>query len=195
MGIKTAQLNRMVATIFVGSLLLTGCGGGMGGCNDGNKDKENSGLIVDDSKMEASTNDEGPQYQHPTTDNLQGVEQKFPARYPVPRYPNSRVVMASVRPNLVPGQHNIVLLKSSDQGIRISSYYRTELPKQGWKLSFQLENLSFTQLRYRKGDQEIEVRVMPDPQGRQHVQLVSGPYQPIQTFDEDLTGTNPPPAR
>ena len=192
MGIKTAQLNRGLTTIFAASLLLTGCGGGMGGCNDGTKE-ESKVLVVEDGAT-GSSNEEGPQYQQPTTENLQGTEQKFPAKYPVMRYPNSRVVMASVRPNLVPGQHNIVLLKSTDHGIRISSYYRTELPKQGWKLTYQLQNLSFTQLRYRKGDQEIEVRVMPDPQGRQHVQLVSGPYQPIQTFDEDLSGTNPPPA-
>lgn len=166
--------SRLVLLIAASTLLLAGCGSGMGGCNGQQNDQNVIGTaIVDNSPAGA---EEGPQYQEPRMENLQGTPQKFPARYPLKRYPNSRVVMAYVRPNLHPGDRNCVLLTSSDKNFVVAGYYQQNLTGEGWKLVQTEGNTAYSRQLYRKGDQFAEVVVTPDPHGVNHVQLFTGPY-------------------
>lgn len=165
-----------IGVFFFSAVLLAGCGGGIGGCGDQKPEEQQTAATTHNADM-AAQEEIGPQYQTPTVENLRGQVQKFPARYPLKRYPNSRVVMAVVEPKLRPGQHNVVLLNSSDDGKVVARYYYQDLIKDGWKPVYSSGNEAYSQIRYVKGDQEVEVRIFPDPHGRQHVQLLSGPHK------------------
>lgn len=185
---KKRDSKRFILTLSASALLLGGCGGGMGGCNGGG-DQVQQGANWTSLQTEAdkeTVDQEGPQYQQPSMDNLKGKPQLFPAKYAVKRYPNSRVVMAYVRPDLLPGQKNVVLLNSSDQQQVISEYYLQNMVKDGWKVTYRAENSAFSQITYQKGNQEAEVRIMADPQGRKHVQLLSGPFKAIAKYQTEL---------
>jgi hypothetical protein len=173
------------------TILIAGCGGGAGGCGEQKPGDQGDQMVQLNAPM---VEEEGPQYQTPTTENLQpGKAQKFPTKYPARRYPNSRVVMAHVEPNLRPGQHNVVLLNSSDNQKVIARYYNEDLTKNGWKVVYASGNSAYSQIKYQKGDQEVEVRVFDDPYGKQHVQLLSGPFKPDVVYDKHVKGENPSP--
>lgn len=180
---------QTIVLIMASTAILGGCGGGIGGCNES---KEEIISVAPDpvagslAGTESVQEDEGPQYQTPTMDNLKGIEQKFPAKYPVKKYPNSRVVMAYVRPDLKPGQKNVVLLNSSDNIPAVTNYYQKQMSLDGWTLTYSNGNSAYTELIYKKGNQEIEVRVTPDPYGKRHVQLLAGPYLPIAVYNKEL---------
>jgi hypothetical protein len=176
---------RFIVLAFASTALLAGCGGGIGGCNEAEQ-VQYGGPTVIGSDSESLSADEGPQYQTPTMGNLQGLEQKFPKKYPVKRYPNSRVVMCYVRPDLKPGQKNVVLLNSSDAIPTVGYFYKEQMARDGWKLEYVNENSAFTQLMYKKGDQSAEVRITPDPYGKRHVQLLAGPYKPVAVYNKEL---------
>jgi hypothetical protein len=165
------------------TLVLGGCGSGLGGCND--KTEE----VISGPEIYSNTNgSEAPQYMEPTMANLQGRPQQFPSRYPCAQYPNSRVVMAYVKPNLKPGQKNIVLLSSSDQKPNIAVFYKKDMIANGWEMTNQYENSCFSRTVWRKktinGIQEAEVRVSPDPYHKQAVQLLTGPYRPRLDYND-----------
>lgn len=155
----------------------------MGGCNGQQNDQGVIGTAIVDASSPGP--EEGPQYQQPTVENLK-VPQKYPARYPVKRYPNSRVVMAYVRKDLAPGQRNCVLLTSSDTNYAVNNYYKKTLADEGWKPVAQEGNSAYSRILYRKGDQMAEVVVTPDPHGVNHLQLFSGPYQPPAKLSDDI---------
>lgn len=180
---------RTIMLLCTSTVLLAGCGGGMGGCGGPKEEQQqNVGMTIKDDTANGGMPAEevGPQYQKPTVEVLQGKPQKFPARYPARKYPNSRVVMAVVEPNLRPGQHNVVLLKSTDDGKTVARFYYDDLVKQGWKAVYSQGNTAFSQIKYQKGDQEVEVRVFPDPHGGQHVQLLSGPFKDEIKYEQKI---------
>lgn len=123
----------------------------------------------------ADDEQEGPQYQSPTIDNLRGIPQRFPARYAVRKYPKSQVVLVDVRPHLFGGQKNQVMLRSSDPPKVIAAYYKTDLSKDGWELVHSYENTIYSSTTWQKNGLEVEVRVSPDPYNRENIQLISGP--------------------
>lgn len=176
---------RILFLTAMSTVLLGGCGGGMGGCGDKSEDMQEGNRMGPIVQGTGALDEEGPQYQQPTVENLK-QPQKFPAKYPAKKYPNSRVVMAYVRPDLLPGRHNVVLLNSDDPGPLIANYYFKDLTNQGWKPVFQQQNSIFSQIKYQKGNQEIEVRVTPDPHGRQHVQILSGPYVADKVYERSV---------
>jgi hypothetical protein len=180
---------RTILAMCASAVLLAGCGGGMGGCG-GQKDDQSAGggmLFKDDTANGGTPAEElGPQYQKPTIEVLQGKPQKFPARYPLRKYPNSRVVMAVVEPNLHPGQHNVVLLKSTDDGKQVARFYYEDLIKQGWKPVASQGNVAFSQIKYQKDGQEVEVRIFPDPHGGEQVQLLSGPWKEEMKYEQKI---------
>jgi hypothetical protein len=186
----TDTKRNSIGVFLLSAILLAGCGGGIGGCGDQKPEEMQTtslGPTVDGGTSTTATaapEEEGPQYQHPTVENLQGKPQRFPAKFPVKRYPNSRVVMAVVEPNLRPGQHNVVLLNSSDEQKTVARFYYTDLLKEGWKPVYSSGNSAYSQIKYVKGDKEVEVRVFPDPRGKQHVQLLSGPYKPDAVYEK-----------
>jgi hypothetical protein len=167
-------------TLMIATLVLSGCGSGMGGCTDKGEEELSGPKNYDSSSAQQG---EDTQYTEPTMANLQGKPQPFPSRYLLKQYPNSRVVMAWVKPNLKPGHKNLVLLSSTDAKPNIAVYYKQDMVKDGWELTYQNENSCFSQTIWRKktngGIQEAEVRVSPDPYGKQAVQLLCGPYRPM----------------
>ena len=117
---------------------------------------------------------EAPVYEHPDMSTLEGKPQPFPSRYPLKNYPNSKVALAFVYPRLRPGETNQVMLKSSDKIGDIATYYRRDLTKEGWTLVSSYENIIYSSTIWQKGDQQIEVRVSPDPNNMENIQLFSG---------------------
>jgi hypothetical protein len=118
---------------------------------------------------------EGPPYVVPSMDTLQGKPQPFPAHYPLKRYPNSHVTFAWVTPNVKPGIKNQVVLQTVDRPLVVGAYYKADLVRDGWQLVSTFDNTSYSGSRWRKGDQEAEVRVSEDPYGKQAIQLMVGP--------------------
>jgi hypothetical protein len=169
------------ATLLTGSvLMLAGCGSGMGGCNpDEPKFVPTSELAT---PTLSTAEPEGPQYQTPTVENLQGKTQLYPSKYPAKRYPNSRVVLAHVRPNLKVGSKNVVVLSTTDNPPVVTQYYVDQLQKDGYALTSTYSNSAFHRSLWKKGDHEVEVRVSPDPYGKQVIQLFSGPYIKVETY-------------
>ena len=118
---------------------------------------------------------EGPTYVTPSMETLEGKPQPFPSHYPLKRYPNSHVTFAWVTPNLKPGIKNQVLLQTVDRPLVVGMYYKDQLIKDGWVMVSTFDNVSYSGSRWRKGDQEAEVRVSEDPYGKQAIQLMVGP--------------------
>lgn len=111
----------------------------------------------------------------PTMENLMGKPQEFPKQYAVPKYPNGQVSFVRIERKLYPGWKNQVMLKSGDPPHYIASYYRALLPKDGWVKVYDYENPTYASVVYQRNGQEIEVRVSPDPDGNENIQLLCGP--------------------
>jgi hypothetical protein len=121
---------------------------------------------------------DAPQYVEPTMDVLRGKEQPFPSKYPLSRYPRSRVTYARVRPlaSLPPGHTNQVMLSVPEPTKDvIVTYYKQEMKDGGWDLVDKWEAQSYSSTIWRKGDLQVEVRVSPDQYDNQNVQLFYGP--------------------
>lgn len=177
---------RRYILMAISTLLLGGCGSGLGGCGESNEQVQ---MVMPDASTSLGTpvEEEGPQYQAPTIEVLQGKPQKFPTKYPLKKYPNSQVVMALVEPNLRPGLKNVVTLKTPDQKPNVVNFYRNEIAKEGYKPTYDYQNLSFGRSKWIKDGKEIEVRVCPHPSGQRTIQLLEGPYAPIETYGlEDI---------
>ena len=119
---------------------------------------------------------EGPQYQEPNMDVLRGKAQLYPAKYPVKRYPNSRVAMVDVRPNRAPGYKNMVMLTTDDEIPTVSIFYAKDLIAAGWKKISEYQNESYESSTWIKGERECEVRIAPDmrTEDKMYVQLLTG---------------------
>lgn len=133
--------------------------------------------IVDESTGETSSSEpEGPQYQQPTMDVLRGKSQLYPAKYPLKRYPNSRVAMVDVRPNRGAGLKNMVMLYTSDEISTVGKFYQKRLIAENWKLVSEYANKSYESTRWIKGDYECEIRVSPDltTSDKKYIQLLCG---------------------
>lgn len=186
---------RPFVLVTMSAVLLTGCGAGMGGCNGGSQSEvqsANGGIATVDAGQEPVTTGEGPQYTQPTMENLKGKRQLYPSRYVCKQYPNSRVIMALVKPNLRPGSHNCVLLGTIDEKPVISNYYRQELAQKGYTPTYNYDNPAFHRSVWKKGDVEVEVRVSPDPYGNQTIQILSGPYTNPYVYTSKGSSTTPP---
>ena len=148
----------MVAT----TVLLTGCG-----------QEESTEYMSNTAHLGGAPQ---PQPVEPTIEVLKGKEQPFPNNYPLSRYPKSRVTYAWVKPDLLPGYKNHVMLSVPEPSKDvIAQYYKTELKKGGWKLVDRWENSIYSSTIWQKNAQEVEVRVSPDQHNNQNVQLFCGP--------------------
>ena len=132
------------------------------------------------SEFSANTSQSGgtshSQYIEPTVEVLKGKEQPYPASYPVSKYPKSKVTYAWVKPDLLPGYKNHVMLSVPEPSKdTIAQYYKTELKKGGWKMVDRWENTIYSSTIWQKDGQEVEVRVSPDQHNNQNVQLFAGP--------------------
>jgi imidazoleglycerol phosphate synthase glutamine amidotransferase subunit HisH len=127
--------------------------------------KPSEGVIVSDVEIK------------PTMENLAGKPQQFPANYAVPKYPNGQVAFVRIERKLFPGWKNQVMLKSGDRPHYIASYYREMLTKDGWTKTYDYENPAYASTIWQKNEMEVEVRVSPDPDGNENIQLLSGPVQ------------------
>lgn len=139
--------------------------------NSGNNNAELNALTVQEP--------EGPQYQTPNIEVLKGKRQLYPAKYPLKRYPGTKVQLVDVRENRGPGYKNQVLLVSTDQMPKISNFYKGDLIKEGWKKVREFKNENYEGSTWTKGDLECEVRVATDftaPPGseKKFVQLLYG---------------------
>lgn len=127
---------------------------------------------------------EGPQYQQPTMDVLRGKAQLYPAKYPLKRYPNSRVTMVDVRANRAAGLKNMVMLTTSDEIARVSKFYQKRLIAENWRLVSEYANESYESTRWIKGEHECEIRISPDltTSDKKYIQLLCGlrPANPSQ---------------
>lgn len=132
--------------------------------------------------------DEGPSFQTPTMENLMGKPQKFPAGFPVRRYPNGQVAFVRTERVLYPGWKNQVMLKTTDSVQRVASFYRYDFAKAGWAKVRDYQNPAYSSTVWQKDGTEVEVRVSPDPDGNECVQLFSGPVQQQRQMQ-----TQPPP--
>ena len=125
-----------------------------------------------------SNEPEGPQYQQPTIEVLKGKPQLFPQRYPIKRYPGSKVAMVDVRPNRPPGYKNMVMLSTADGMPRISGFYRQQLVSEDWQKIKEYRNQIYESSIWVKGDLECEVRISPDltspSPDKKYVQLLYG---------------------
>lgn len=134
--------------------------------------------IVDESTSGTGSNaePEGPQYQQPSMDVLRGKAQLYPAKYPLKRYPNSRVAMVDVRPNRGAGLKNMVMLYTSDEMDRVSKFYQKRLIAENWKLVSEYANESYESSRWIKGEHECEIRISPDltTSDKKYIQLLCG---------------------
>ncbi len=156
---------------------------GLAGCGSSEKDDgaikgwgfSNKGDISQ-TEPEADPQEEGPQYQQPTMDVLRGKLQKFPARYPIKRYPHGKVALVDVRPNRPPGYKNMVMMSTVDPLPQISNYYQQQLVSENWTKVRETRNSIYESVWWVKGDLECEVRVTPDIRvpGKQNVQLLCG---------------------
>ncbi|MBX9686774.1 MAG: hypothetical protein K2X27_08735 [Candidatus Obscuribacterales bacterium] len=120
---------------------------------------------------------EGPQYQTPTMDVLRGKPQMFPAKYPLRRYPGSKVAMVDVRPNRRPGYKNMVMLNTADKIPNVSTFYERELLQENWKKTYEWGNEIYHSTRWEKGNIECEVRVSNDVvanSNKKNIQLLYG---------------------
>lgn len=142
--------------------------------------EQNNGLFQSSNQQKPGLDEagepEGPQYQQPTMEVLQGKAQLYPARYELKRYPHSTVAMVDVRPNRAPGLRNMVMLKTTDAMPVVSGYYEKGLITQNWKLVSQFKNTSYESTRWIKGDQECEIRVCSDmkSEDKKYIQLFVG---------------------
>jgi len=160
---------------------------GVAGCSQSPKEEQQGwNLSSDDLKNLGGNNnngqgpnaqEEGPQYQQPNMDVLKGKMQKFPAKFPIQRYPNARVSLVDVRPNRGPGAMNMVLLNTDDNIPVVGSYYKDNLAKDSWKKVSEVSNPVYESSTWEKGNLLCEVRVAQDfskPEGNRFVQLLYG---------------------
>ena len=110
-----------------------------------------------------------PKYTEPTIDVLKGKLQQFPSEYPIEQYPNSKMVVAEVRPNYTSRRPNFVCLKTNDQLGNVADYYKQKLYKEGWKPQEAFENTAYSSTVWVKGNQKAEVRVCPAPNPAERV--------------------------
>lgn len=142
------------------------------GCGNGEKKEEenksalytesNSGVASSSGGGYVSNEPEGPQYQTPSVEQLKGKPQLFPARYPIRRYPGSKVAMVDVRPNRRPGYKNMVMLSTADTMPRISGFYKQQLATEEWQKIKEYRNSIYESSTWVKGDLVCEVRIAPD---------------------------------
>jgi hypothetical protein len=174
------------------SLLFASCGLALLLTSCSSQSDQQIGTIPDYSSSESqstATNDKdgdenvvGPQFAHPTMNTLRGItKQRFPAKYPLVRYPHSQVFLVRTYPDLKWPERNQVMLKSEEPTAEIADFYKGDLSKQGWQLVSKYENPRYSSTKWRKGDQEAEIRVSPDPQSRNNIQLFIGPSHPTAT--------------
>jgi hypothetical protein len=160
---------------------------GVAGCSQSPKEEQQGwNLSSDDLKNLGGSNnngtgpnaqEEGPQYQQPNMDVLKGKMQKFPAKFPIQRYPNSRVALVDVRPNRGPGANNMVMLRTDDNIPVVGSFYKDNLAKDSWKKISEYENSIYESSTWEKGNLRCEVRVAQDfskPEATRIVQLLYG---------------------
>lgn len=128
------------------------------------------------SELAASDEEEGPQYQQPTMEVLQGKAQRFPSRFPLKRYPKSKVVMVDVRENRPPGAKDIVMLLTVDQLNGISQFYQSRLLQESWKKTYEYKNSIYECSKWEKGEMECEVRICPElkTEDKKYIQLFTG---------------------
>lgn len=110
-----------------------------------------------------------PKYTEPTIEVLQGKLQQFPSEYPLEQYPNSKMVVAEVRPNFTSRRPNFVCLKTNDQLTNVADYYKQKLYKDGWKPQEAFENTAYSSTVWIKGNLKAEVRVCPAPDPSERV--------------------------
>ena len=176
---KRSTNNSIPAILFLFALAgLSGCGNSKDA-----EEKVDVPLYTEGNSIKANIGDpaaidetEGPQYQTPTMDVLEGKPQHFPAKFPVKRYPHARVEMVDVRPGRPPGYKNMVLMKTADQMPQISTFYKQNLALDNWKLVGVYANECYESTHWVKGDQECEVRISPDLRtaDKKYVQLLTG---------------------
>lgn len=154
------NLIKYSSLLFVVSALLAGCG----------QEEASNNFSYNEGKS-----GEAPQYLDPGMDQLRGKEQPFPSKFPVSRYPRTRVAFASVKPNLPAGYRNQVMLSAAEPSKDgIVRYYGSELQGGGWKKVYEWEADYFSSTKWQKDGVELEVRVSPDNHGKQNVQLFYG---------------------
>lgn len=136
-----------------------------------NQDYESASAL-----LAVSEEEEGPQYQQPTMEVLQGKAQRFPAQFPLKRYPKSKVVLVDVREHRPPGAKNIVMLSTLDQMQGISVFYESRLLAECWRKTYEYKNSIYECSRWEKGDMECEVRICPElkTEDKKFIQLFTG---------------------
>lgn len=168
--IKTSYLLQMSLSTILIALLLSACSTSpedQGG-------KSGWGNVSIFSLQAPST--KAPKYMEPTMDNLMGKPQPFPSEYPVVQYPNSKVILAQVRPVYTERKPNMVVLSSRDNIPQVASYYKQRLVAEGWKFQSAFENSAYSSTIWLKENQQAEVRVSPAPQeGEQIIQVLISP--------------------
>ena len=178
---------------------------GMCGCSETPKeDKQKGWHLGEDHKIQFNNNDnnssrqaeeEGPQYQQPSMEVLQGKPQKFPAKYPVQRYPNSQVALVDVRANRPPGYLNMVTLKTVDAIPKVDEFYEQKMAAEQWKKVSDYHNEIYDSTRWEKGDMQCEVRISQDfsqRNGKRFVQLLYG-RKPVRKLFKPVAIPSPPP--
>ncbi len=173
---------KLLVTVFGVSACLSAC---TSSCTEAPKEDQSLGLLNQNqnntdfsSSSSGNFNEpEGPQYQQPGMDVLKGKPQLFPARYPAKRYPGSRVALVDVRPNRPAGYKNMVMLTTSDQTPRISSFYTEQMITENWQKVGEYRNEIYESTKWVKGNLECEVRISPDltsQTDKKNVQLLYG---------------------
>lgn len=175
MNMKWSSLHFQLVVLAV-SLTLTACsksedqqdqqvGGFLGGI----------GATVGGIQKSTGIN-QAPKYTEPTIDVLRGKLQQFPSEYPVVQYPNSKMIVAEVRPNYTANRPNFVCLSTGDRLETVATYYKQMLYKDGWQPQVADENTAYSSTIWTKGKQKAEVRVSPGPkQGERIIQLLIYP--------------------
>ncbi len=110
-----------------------------------------------------STND--PESGETTTPGSLGgnLSTEIPSNFPkdIPVYPGSKVGVSS---NDTKKGESLVNLNSTDASSKVLSYYKSNLPKNGWKLDQEF-NLFGNTLLFSKGDQQLTIVILGDEKG------------------------------